>query len=106
MSIAEIVERLSMHSIRNRMWYIQATCAVSGDGLYEGCDWITISYRNLRKKKWINSKIFHTLPSPPKNFSFQKIYIENKYIDANKGHDLKRTHVVYTKDNLVRNISE
>jgi len=36
MSIAEITDKLGLHSLRNKKWYIQSTCATSGDGLYEG----------------------------------------------------------------------
>ena len=38
MSVAEVTDKLGLHSIRNRKWYIQSTCATSGDGLYEGLD--------------------------------------------------------------------
>jgi len=41
MSVAEITDKLGLHSIRNRKWYIQSTCATSGDGLYEGLDWLS-----------------------------------------------------------------
>jgi ADP-ribosylation factor protein 1 len=27
--------------MRNRKWYIQATCATSGEGLFEGLDWLS-----------------------------------------------------------------
>jgi len=40
MSVAEMTEHLGLRNIRNRKWYIQATCATSGDGLYEGLDWL------------------------------------------------------------------
>jgi len=40
MNAAEITDKLGLHSLRNRNWYIQATCATSGDGLYEGLDWM------------------------------------------------------------------
>jgi len=40
MSVAEVTDKLGLHSMRNRKWYIQATCATSGDGLYEGLDWL------------------------------------------------------------------
>jgi len=40
-SIAEVTDRLKLHALRNRKWYIQATCATSGDGLYEGLDWLS-----------------------------------------------------------------
>jgi hypothetical protein len=36
MSVAEMTDKLGLHSLRNRKWYIQATCATSGDGLVEG----------------------------------------------------------------------
>lgn len=35
MSVAEITDKLGLHSLRSRKWYIQSTCATSGDGLYE-----------------------------------------------------------------------
>jgi len=41
MSVAEVTERLQLNTIRNRQWYIQATCATTGDGLYEGLDWLS-----------------------------------------------------------------
>jgi ADP-ribosylation factor protein 1 len=41
MSVAQITDKLGLHSLSGRKWYIQASCAVSGDGLYEGLDWLT-----------------------------------------------------------------
>lgn len=41
MNAAEITDKLGLHSLRQRTWYIQATCATSGDGLYEGLDWLS-----------------------------------------------------------------
>lgn len=41
MSISEITDKLGLHSIKDRQWYIQASCATSGDGLYEGLDWLS-----------------------------------------------------------------
>lgn len=40
MNAAEITDKLGLHSLRARDWYIQSTCATSGDGLYEGLDWV------------------------------------------------------------------
>mmetsp|Transcript_14712 Transcript_14712/g.16335 ORF Transcript_14712/g.16335 Transcript_14712/m.16335 type:complete len:180 (+) Transcript_14712:91-630(+) len=40
MSVAEVTDKLGLHALRSRQWYIQATCATSGDGLYEGLDWL------------------------------------------------------------------
>lgn len=41
MTAAEITDKLNLHSLRNRNWYIQATCATNGEGLYEGLDWMS-----------------------------------------------------------------
>lgn len=46
MSAAEITEKLGLHSIRQRPWFIQATCATSGEGLYEGLEWLSNSLKN------------------------------------------------------------
>jgi len=47
MNAAEITDKLGLHSLRQRQWYIQATCATSGDGLYEGLEWLS---NNLKRK--------------------------------------------------------
>jgi ADP-ribosylation factor protein 1/Arf/Sar family protein len=47
MSVAEITDKLGLHSLRQRVWYIQSTCATSGDGLFEGLDWLS---SELKKK--------------------------------------------------------
>merc|ERR1711983_210441 len=41
MSASELTEKLGLNELRNRRWYIQATCAVHGNGLYEGLDWLS-----------------------------------------------------------------
>jgi small GTP-binding protein len=48
MSVDEVSRRLKLHSLKNREWYVQGSCAHSGDGLYEGLDWLS---QTLRKKK-------------------------------------------------------
>ncbi|XP_033640007.1 ADP-ribosylation factor 1 [Asterias rubens] len=50
MNAAEITDKLSLHNLRNRNWYIQATCATSGDGLYEGLDWLSAQLKNQAGK--------------------------------------------------------
>jgi len=46
MNAAEVTDKLGLHTLRNRNWYIQATCATSGDGLYEGLDWLAGQLKN------------------------------------------------------------
>ncbi|XP_051140761.1 ADP-ribosylation factor 1-like isoform X2 [Andrographis paniculata] len=41
MKVPEITDILGLHSLRHRRWYIQGTCATSGQGLYEGLDWLS-----------------------------------------------------------------
>ncbi|PAA61594.1 hypothetical protein BOX15_Mlig015442g1, partial [Macrostomum lignano] len=41
MSAAEITDKLRLHSMSGRVWYIQQTCATQGQGLYEGLDWLS-----------------------------------------------------------------
>jgi small GTP-binding protein len=36
----ELGNRLKLNSITNRAWQVQGTCATTGDGLYEGLDWL------------------------------------------------------------------
>lgn len=85
MNAAEITDKLGLQSLRNRLWYIQSTCATSGkshfgmtktvhclfawlivswssscyigDGLYEGLEWLS----NNLKKSWRYTRCGHSL---------------------------------------------
>ncbi|XP_048474904.1 ADP-ribosylation factor 1-like isoform X2 [Rhincodon typus] len=46
MSAAQITDKLGLNALRNRVWYIQATCATSGDGLCSGLDWLAGQLRH------------------------------------------------------------
>ena len=48
MKVQEVTERLGLNKLRNRQWYIQGASAPTGDGLYEGLDWLS---NTLSKKK-------------------------------------------------------
>ncbi|GFP96731.1 ADP-ribosylation factor 2 [Phtheirospermum japonicum] len=50
MNAAEITDKLGLHSLRQRHWYIQSTCAASGEGL----DWLS---NNIAHNVWV-SKCF------------------------------------------------
>ena len=41
MSAGDVADKLGLHSLRQRQWKIQSTCALSGEGLYEGLDWLS-----------------------------------------------------------------
>eukprot|EP00929_Paragymnodinium_shiwhaense_P076541 TRINITY_DN3937_c0_g1_i12.p2 TRINITY_DN3937_c0_g1~~TRINITY_DN3937_c0_g1_i12.p2 ORF type:complete len:182 (-),score=52.18 TRINITY_DN3937_c0_g1_i12:182-727(-) len=48
MPAAEVTEKLGLANMRNRQWFIQSACATTGDGLYEGLDWLS---RTLSSRK-------------------------------------------------------
>mgnify|MGYP000854673683 FL=1 len=48
MSSTEVAEKLDLVTVNDREWYIQGTCAMTGDGLYEGLDWLS---KAVSKKK-------------------------------------------------------
>jgi len=41
----EIQEKLGLTRIRDRNWYVQPSCATTGDGLYEGLTWLTSNHK-------------------------------------------------------------
>ena len=41
MSVAELSEALNLHAIKGHEWHIQASCALTGEGLWEGLDWVS-----------------------------------------------------------------
>merc|ERR1711991_701875 len=41
LSVKQLTKKLKLNNIKNRQWYIQGCCATSGDGLYEGLDWLS-----------------------------------------------------------------
>ena len=45
MSSAEISQHLNLTSIKDHPWHIQACCALTGEGLYQGLEWITNQLR-------------------------------------------------------------
>lgn len=40
LTLAEITDKLGLHTLRDRKWYMQSTVATNGTGLYEGLDWL------------------------------------------------------------------
>jgi small GTP-binding protein len=48
LTIQEITERLDLCQLRMRPWFIQSCCAVTGEGLYEGLDWLGDEMEKIR----------------------------------------------------------
>jgi signal recognition particle receptor subunit beta len=40
LTAAEISHALNLTSIKDHAWHIQACCALTGEGLYQGLEWI------------------------------------------------------------------
>ena len=51
MSASEVREKLGLVNTRNRPWFVQSSCAVKGEGLYEGLDWLAGQIK--QRKSWI-----------------------------------------------------
>ncbi|CEL98048.1 unnamed protein product [Vitrella brassicaformis CCMP3155] len=49
LSAAQLADRLALNTITRRPWFIQAACARTGDGLFEGLDWG--AEQMIRKRK-------------------------------------------------------
>ncbi|XP_017773902.1 PREDICTED: ADP-ribosylation factor-like protein 5A, partial [Nicrophorus vespilloides] len=47
MSASEISRELNLTSIKQQQWHIQSCCALTGEGLYQGLEWIV---SRLKKK--------------------------------------------------------
>ena len=41
MTPAEVTEMMDLPKLRNRNWYVQSTVGTTGEGLYQGLDWLT-----------------------------------------------------------------
>lgn len=48
LTVPEVSEKLQLDSLRKRNWFIQGTCALNGDGLKEGMNWVE---KILKQKK-------------------------------------------------------
>ncbi|XP_015688817.1 ADP-ribosylation factor-like isoform X2 [Oryza brachyantha] len=49
MSPDEVSEGLGLHELKNRIWHIQGTCALRGEGLYDGLDWLASTLKQLQE---------------------------------------------------------
>eukprot|EP00762_Andalucia_godoyi_P002346 ANDGO_07537.mRNA.1 ADP-ribosylation factor len=41
MSAADLTDKLALHKLKNRCWAIQPSCAITGDGLVQGLQWLS-----------------------------------------------------------------
>mmetsp|Transcript_10509 Transcript_10509/g.18028 ORF Transcript_10509/g.18028 Transcript_10509/m.18028 type:complete len:184 (-) Transcript_10509:196-747(-) len=50
MTATEISENLGLHHVKGHNWQIQACCALTGEGLFEGLDWISQQVTELSRQ--------------------------------------------------------
>jgi len=50
MSVDDMINALELSSISNRKWHIQGACAINGEGLYEGLDWLAEQVTGVKAK--------------------------------------------------------
>ena len=48
MAMDEMIDKLELHDLQRRAWHVEPCCAMSGDGLYEGLDWLSVA----KKEDW------------------------------------------------------
>lgn len=44
----EVCDGLGLYDLKNRKWHIQGTCALKGEGLYEGLDWLSTTLKEQK----------------------------------------------------------
>ena len=49
MSASEVEEKLGLEGLEDRKWIVQAACANTCQGVYEGLDWIIANSKIKRK---------------------------------------------------------
>lgn len=54
----EVQEKLGLTRIRDRNWYVQPSCATSGDGLFQGLQWLSSNHRSWCMA-WEMDNCFH-----------------------------------------------
>ena len=50
MPAAEVTEKLDLHNMCNRQWFIKSACATTGDGLYERLKFLGVSKWNATSR--------------------------------------------------------
>ena len=48
-SVTQVTDALQLHKLRQRKWFVQGSCAVSGDGLTEGFTWLADTIKAQKK---------------------------------------------------------
>ena len=52
MNTAEVTDKLGLTNMKTRDWFIQATCAVTGDGIVDGLEWMANTLKKRKTSNW------------------------------------------------------
>ena len=52
MNTAEVTDKLGLANMKTRDWFIQATCAVTGDGIVDGLEWMANTLKKRKTSNW------------------------------------------------------
>ena len=48
---SQVTDRLELRKVVDHQWFVQATCAKSGEGLVEGLEWLAEKVKEKKRKK-------------------------------------------------------
>eukprot|EP01084_Bolivina_argentea_P305905 528500_1 len=54
MNINEIAEKMELHKVKQQ-WFIHSSCACTGDGLYEGIEWLMSKLNNHKHNEYVSN---------------------------------------------------
>jgi ADP-ribosylation factor protein 6 len=46
LSPQDVTQRLELNKLKNRVWYVQPSCATTGEGLLEGLNWLSTNVKS------------------------------------------------------------
>jgi hypothetical protein len=50
-SASEVTQALDLHKMSDRQWFVQASCATSGEGIVEGLEWLAQKVKEKKKRE-------------------------------------------------------
>ena len=48
-TVADIRDRLGLNNVKSHNWFIQPTCALKGEGLHDGLDWLAGQIQGVKR---------------------------------------------------------
>lgn len=74
MSVAELSDKLDLNHIKTHKWFVQSSCATSGDGLYEGLEWLSSAIGD----RMLTETAPKPTSAPPTRSFFGKLFNDKK----------------------------